>query len=70
MTPILKDAVCQENSVRVILDDESRSEGAKGTVFEPVVVVEGAVPRGLSGAGLEEWIRVKCADLQVIKPRK
>lgn len=42
----LRDAVFQENSFRVVLDEKSKLKGAKGTVFGPVVIVEGAVSRG------------------------
>ncbi|MFC3348927.1 pentapeptide repeat-containing protein [Streptomyces echinoruber] len=65
----LRDAVFEENSFKVTLNDETRLEGAAGTIFGPAVIVEGQTSCELSGAALERWLRDRGGDLHVIAPR-
>ncbi|GAA0924431.1 hypothetical protein GCM10009549_45040 [Streptomyces thermoalcalitolerans] len=65
----LRNAVFEENSFKVTLDEETKLEGASGTVFGPAVVVEGQASRELSGDALEQWIRSRGGNLRVLTPR-
>jgi hypothetical protein len=66
----LRNAVFEENSFKVTLDEETRLEGASGTVFGPAVIIEGQTPRELSGDTLEQWIRSRGGNLRVLKPAR
>ncbi|MFF0034208.1 pentapeptide repeat-containing protein [Streptomyces avermitilis] len=62
----LSNAVFQENSFQVTLDQNTKIEGASGSVFGPAVIVEEEGSRELSGAALEDWIKVKGGAIRVL----
>ncbi|MEV0143894.1 MULTISPECIES: pentapeptide repeat-containing protein [unclassified Nonomuraea] len=62
----LSNAVFQENSFKVTLDQNTKLVGASGSVFGPVVIVENGISRELSGSALEEWLTLKGGSLRVM----
>ncbi|MET8754847.1 pentapeptide repeat-containing protein [Streptomyces sp. NPDC004667] len=67
----LSGAEVRENSFRVLLDDSTHVAGLTGTVFGPATL---AAPDGtrhpLGGRDLEDWLRARGGDVQVIAPRR
>ncbi|MFF4320372.1 pentapeptide repeat-containing protein [Streptomyces sp. NPDC001568] len=63
-------AELRENPFEVVLDDLTRVAGLTGTVFGPATLTApDGTRRSLAGSALEEWIRARGGDVQVIAPR-
>ncbi|MEU9579795.1 pentapeptide repeat-containing protein [Streptomyces chilikensis] len=62
----LSDAVFDENSFQVKVDEETKLEGAAGSVFGPVTFVREGVSRELSGSELQQWIRDHGGEIRVL----
>ncbi|MBX9398259.1 pentapeptide repeat-containing protein [Streptomyces sp. TRM72054] len=62
----LRDSVFGENSFQVTLDRTTKLEGASGSIFESVVIVEEEITRELSGTELQEWIAERGGVIQVL----
>ncbi|MFD8460489.1 pentapeptide repeat-containing protein [Streptomyces antimycoticus] len=62
----LTDAVLRENSFKVAMNHATILQGVSGSIFGPVEILEQDSVRTLGGAALEDWIREKGGNVQVI----
>lgn len=65
----LTNAVVDENSFKVRIDENTDLDGFSGTVFGPVEALTEEGPKELGGADLEQWIRERNGNVRVIPSR-
>lgn len=65
----LSGAVVEDNSFKVLLDEQTVVAGLAGTVFGPATLVSGDGQVELCGAELERWIAERGGQVRVIPPR-
>ncbi|GGW80770.1 hypothetical protein GCM10010340_68720 [Streptomyces griseoloalbus] len=66
----LSEAVVQENTFRVTVDEETDFTGMSGTVFGPVHMIGRDGEKEIGGADLERWLRERGGDVRVLEGRK
>ncbi|MFD0334169.1 pentapeptide repeat-containing protein [Streptomyces erythrogriseus] len=65
----LSQAIIQENTFKVIVDETTKFTGMSGTLFGPVQVISREGNKEIGGAELERWLRELGGDVQVLERR-
>jgi hypothetical protein len=62
-------ARCAETVLHALIDDDTRLGGAVGALFGPMRVTVGGQTVELVGSALQQHLRARGADLDVLAPR-
>ncbi|MFE2995138.1 pentapeptide repeat-containing protein [Nocardia sp. NPDC059246] len=65
----LSDAVVEENTFKVKVDEATVFKGLRGTVFGPITLTTDDGEHTLHGSQLEDWINARGGAVRVLSPR-